>query len=113
MRTERRTASRYLDATGTVHPTAHLTDYQGCGHPDPDHSYEGGRIEYNNGACDGWLLAGQNDDYAIGYYTASDLAFLGQAAPAWATCDNYFIASAGANLSEPHLSACRPNGPAG
>ena len=26
--------------------------------PDPDHSYEGGAIEYNGGACDGWLRAG-------------------------------------------------------
>ena len=27
-------------------------------HPDPDHSWEGGRVEYDNGACDGWLRAG-------------------------------------------------------
>src|SRR5207237_8638616 len=67
-------------------------DYQGCGHPDPDHSYQGGRVEYNSGACDGWLRAGTNDDYAIGYYTQSDLAFLGSAAPAWTTCDGYFSA---------------------
>ena len=33
-------------------------DFQGCGHPDPDHSYEGGRVEYDNGACDGWLRSG-------------------------------------------------------
>jgi phospholipase C len=81
----------FLDSAGTPHPTMALSgDYQGCDHPDPDHSYEGGRIEYNNGACDGWLRAGTNDDYAIGYYTQSDLAFLGSAAPAWTTCDRYF-----------------------
>src|SRR2546426_11854333 len=65
---------------------------KGCGHPDPDHSYQGGRVEYNNGACDGWLRAGSNDEYAIGYYTQADLAFLGGAAPAWTTCDAYFSA---------------------
>jgi phospholipase C len=44
----------------------------------------------NGGACDGWLLAGENDRYAIGYYTQQDLSFFGQAAPAWTTCDRYF-----------------------
>jgi phospholipase C len=83
----------YLDAAGIPHSTYPLApDYQGCGHPDPDHSYAGGRIEYNNGACDGWLRAGTNDPYAIGYYTQSDLDFLGRAAPSWTTCNRYFAA---------------------
>jgi phospholipase C len=83
----------YLDAANVAHATHPLApDYQGCGHPDPDHSYDGGRAEFNNGACDGWLRAGRNDDYAIGYYTQSDLTFLGQAAPYWTTCSAYFAA---------------------
>ncbi len=83
----------YPGRDGMPHPTFPLApDYQGCTHPDPDHSYEGGRIEYDNGACDGWLLAGQNDQYSIGYYTQNDLAFLGNAAPAWSVCDAYFSA---------------------
>ena len=37
----------YLDSAGMTHSTHALApDYQGCGHPDPDHSYEGGRIQY-------------------------------------------------------------------
>jgi phospholipase C len=83
----------YLDRAGqpqSTHPLA--PDYQGCGQSDPDHSYAGGRVEYNNGACDGWLRAGSNDAYSIGYYTQSDLSFLGQAAPSWTTCDRYFAA---------------------
>jgi phospholipase C len=89
---ERRQAGlTYPDRNGVAHPTLALTgDYQGCIHPDPDHSYEGGRIAYNQGACDGWLRARSNDDYAIGYYTQTDLPFLGQAATAWTTCDQYF-----------------------
>lgn len=83
----------YLDRAGIAHPTHPLApDYQGCDHPDPDHSYEGGRIEYNNGACDGWLRAGQNDDYAIGYYTRDDLPFYAGATQGWTTCDRYFAA---------------------
>jgi phospholipase C len=82
----------YYDRNGLPHGTHALApDYQGCGHIDPDHTYEGGRIEYNNGACDGWLLA-NNDDYCLGYYTASDLSFLSRAAPYWTTFDRYFAA---------------------
>ncbi|MGB9376502.1 MAG: alkaline phosphatase family protein [Mycobacteriales bacterium] len=73
--------------------THHLRDTQGCAHPDPDHSYEGGRIQLNGGACDGWLLSGENDDYAIGYYTGADLSFYGKAAPYWTVCDRYFSAT--------------------
>jgi phospholipase C len=83
----------YTDAAGVAHPTHPLApDYQGCGHPDPDHSYEGGRVEYDGGRCDGWLRAGSNDDYAIGYYEQRDLDFLGRAAPQWSTCSRYFAA---------------------
>jgi phospholipase C len=83
----------YYDSSGAAHDTHSLApDYQGCGHPDPDHSYAGGRVEYNGGACDGWLRAGTNDDYAIGYYSQADLAFLGAAAPGWTACDHYFAA---------------------
>jgi phospholipase C len=81
----------YTDKLGVTYPIMPLApDYQGCPHPDPDHSYAGARIEYNNGACDGWLRAGSNDTYSIGYYEKANLAFLGNAAPAWTTCDNYF-----------------------
>ena len=83
----------YPDRAGVLHPTHELApDYQGCGHPDPDHSYTGGRIEYDGGACDGWLRAGANDDYSIGYYTQPDLSFFGAAAPAWTVMDRYYAA---------------------
>ncbi|SPE50682.1 Phosphoesterase [Verrucomicrobia bacterium] len=86
----------YTDATGTSYSTYPLApDYQGCGHPDPDHSYTGARVELDHRACDGWLRAGTNDVYSIGYYTQADLAFLGNAAPAWTTCDGYFAAILG------------------
>ncbi len=83
----------YLDPAGRRHRTYHLREYQGCDHPDPDHSYEGGRVEYDGGRCDGWLRAGQNDAYAIGYYTDADLAFYAQAAPYWTAFDRYFSAT--------------------
>jgi phospholipase C len=83
----------FTDAAGVSHSTYPLApDYQGCGHPDPDHSYDGARVEYDGGACDGWLRAGNNDIYSIGYYTQDDLAFFKGAAPAWTACDRYFAA---------------------
>ena len=92
----------YLDSKGAAHSTHALApDYQGCGFLDPGHSYGDGRVQYNNGAADGWLLDGSDEDltnnpkqandvYAIGYYGQDDLAFLGKAAPAFTACDNYF-----------------------
>ena len=83
----------YLDRAGVPHATHALApDYQGCGHPDPDHSYEGGRVEYNGGACDGWLRAGSNDDYSIGYYEARDLSFFSRAVARGTGLDRYFAA---------------------
>lgn len=83
----------YANASGAAFSTAPLApDFQGCGHPDPDHSYQGARVALNGGACDGWLRAGVNDNFAIGYYTQADLPFLGVAAPAWLTLDRYFAA---------------------
>jgi phospholipase C len=79
----------YEDARGAPHFTYPLApDYQGCRYQNPDHSYQGGRVEYDGGACDGWLRV--NDLFSIGYYTQPDLAFLGRAAPYWTVCDRYF-----------------------
>ena len=83
----------YVDRDGVTRKTHHLTDYQGCAHPDPDHSFEGGRVQLNGGLCNGWLRSGENDSFAIGYYTQGDLGFYGHAAPYWTTFDRYFSAT--------------------
>jgi phospholipase C len=83
----------FIDTRGATFPTYQLTDYQGCGHADPDHSYAGGRVQYDGGKCDGFLqTAPAGDTFPIGYYTQSDLAFLGQAAPGWTTFNSFFAA---------------------
>jgi phospholipase C len=89
----RQAGLHFRDREGNVHATHHLTDFQGCDHPDPDHSFEGGRIQLNRGRCDGWLRSGDNDPFAIGYYEADDLDFYGHAAPYWTTCNRYFAAT--------------------
>ncbi|MFC0038830.1 alkaline phosphatase family protein [Actinomadura rayongensis] len=82
----------FTDASGASHATHHLTVPHGCGFQDPDHTYAGGRTEYNDGACDGWLRAGNNDVFCIGYYEGADLGFHGHAARDWTVCDRYFPA---------------------
>src|SRR5919108_248072 len=54
-----------------------------------------GRVQYDNGACDGFMRSGQSDRYAIGYYRQRDLPFLGTAARYWTVCDRYFAALMG------------------
>jgi phospholipase C len=83
----------FLDREGKSHETHRLTDFQGCSNPDPDHSFEGGRVQLNDGACDGWLRSGESDEFSIGYYTDADLAFYGNAVPYWTTFDRYFSAT--------------------
>jgi len=80
----------YLDSDGEAHPTWHLTTYVGCSHPDPDHSYAGGRSEVDDGKMDGWLRTTTNDVFSIGYYEESDLQFFSAAARNFTTLDNYF-----------------------
>lgn len=82
----------YVDRKGVRHATHRLTAYDGCGFEDPDHSWEGGRIQLNNGLLDGFLKSGNNDLLAIGYYTDEDLSFYARAARDWTVFDRYFSA---------------------
>ena len=80
----------YLDNNDEAHPTYHLTTFVGCSHPDPDHSYAGGRSEYDDGKMDGWLRTSTNDVFSIGYYEEADLPFFSALARNYTTLDNYF-----------------------
>ena len=80
----------YLDSQGEVHPTSRLNTFVGCSHPDPDHTYAGGRSEYNNGKMDGWLRTTTNDSFSTGYYAEEDLPFFSALARNYTTLDNYF-----------------------
>src|SRR4051812_13630858 len=81
----------YTDLQGAAHQTYPLApDYTGCPHPVPDHSYSGGRVEYDSGLMDGFLRAGQNDVYSIGYYVEQDLPFYNALARNYTSFDRYF-----------------------
>jgi phospholipase C len=87
--------NRFRDRDGFMRRTWHLDTFTGEGFSDPSHSFTGGRTELNGGKCDGWLLAGDNDMYSIGYYLPDDLPFYGNAAPYWTVCDRFFASFLG------------------
>ena len=84
----------YRDDKGVSHTTHRMLDRSGCGFNDPDHSYEGGRLQFNGGKVDGFRK-GDNDDFALGYYTEADLPFYGPLLKNGTTFDNYFASILG------------------
>ena len=81
----------YLDVDGVSHPTHDLSpDWTGCGYNDPDHSYQGGRIEVDNGLMDGFMKASTADVFGIGYYRETDNQFFPKFATSFTACDMYF-----------------------
>jgi phospholipase C len=92
---------QYPDENGDLHSTHPLApDFQGCAFKDPDHGWEGGREEFNNGALDGFLTT--NDEYAIGYYLKDDLPFIPHAAEAFTLYDRYFCSILGPTYVNRH-----------
>jgi phospholipase C len=79
----------YRDDDGKPHKTHHLTDRQGCGFNDPDHSYDGGRTQLNDGKCDGFRK-GTNDDFALGYYRGADLPLYSKLVEQSTVMDHWF-----------------------
>ncbi|HLG96132.1 MAG TPA: alkaline phosphatase family protein [Bryobacteraceae bacterium] len=86
----------YPDRSGVTHTTYALApDYTGCAYRNPDHSYAGGRVQYNSGKMDGFLLDTANDAFALGYYAASDLPFVSALALNYTMLDQYFCSILG------------------
>jgi phospholipase C len=90
----------YLDVEGKPQATHRLTpEYQGCGHPDPGHGWESGRVQFNNGKVDGWLKEGSDtDEFALGYYEKGDLGFIQDATTGATTFDRFFCSLLGSTF---------------
>jgi phospholipase C len=92
----------YPDDQGQQHPTHPLApDFQGCAFGDPDHSWEGGRLQYAHGRLNGFRK-GANDDFAIGYYEKQDLGFIPHVADAFTLYDRYFCSLLGPTFPNRH-----------
>jgi phospholipase C len=90
---------RFRDKAGHVKSSRPLApEFQGCAHPDPDHSWEGGRTQYNHGRCDGFLRSGDNDEFAISYYKDGDLGFIQDAAKTFTAFDRFHCSLMGSTL---------------
>src|SRR4051794_34728852 len=95
----RQAGLQYTDKDGVAHETRRMTpDFQGCGHPDPDHSWDGGRTQLDGGACDGFLRSGDNDVFSISYYAEGDLGFIQDAAKTFTTFDRFHCSLMGSTL---------------
>jgi phospholipase C len=85
----------YPDPDGNQVATHRLrADFQGCDFRDPDHSWDGGRFQYNRGEMDGFVKGNAegtgSDSYAAGYYLRRDLPFIPHAAGAFTLYDRWF-----------------------
>lgn len=91
----RQAGLEFTDVNGVVQrsfPLASHPDYgyQGCGWADPDHGYDAGRTDFNNGAMDGFLQPQPAGDlFPIGYYGRDDVPFYAGCADHWTICDRY------------------------
>ena len=106
-----RAKQKYRDAAGVAHPIWHLDSFTGEGYHDPNHSHVGGVAELNGGACDGWLVAPNNDLYSIGYYRDTDLDFYRGAAPLLDRLRPVLRVDPRADLPQPLLHALGPDRP--
>ncbi|MGI8461520.1 MAG: alkaline phosphatase family protein [Solirubrobacterales bacterium] len=105
----------YPDAGGQQIPTYRLTpDFQGCGHPDPDHGWNGGRWQYNGGRNDGFVTGNKDldgsDEFAIGYYLKEDLGFIPHAADAFTLYDRWFCSLMASTYPNRHYQLAAQNG---
>jgi phospholipase C len=93
----RQAGLHFRDPAGAVHSTFHATPvvgFNGCAFLDPDHSWDGGRTQFNNGRMDGWLRA-QSDTFSISYYERRDRPFFNEAAMNFTTLDHNFCSILG------------------
>lgn len=82
----------YFDAAGNAVPTRYWPEedptspYRMCGHPDPDHGWEGGRVQRDKG----FIAEGSgNDEYALGFYGPEDIPTYARLARRFTTFDRY------------------------
>lgn len=87
----RQAGLQFRDKKGALQSTHRLSaDFQGCGLDDPHHGYGSGRVHYNDGRMDGFLMETEpGDTFPIGYYEAEDVAFFKGCAEHWTICDRY------------------------
>jgi phospholipase C len=105
----------YPDGNGNELPTYRLTpDFQGCGHPDPDHGWDGGRWQWHGGRNDRFVTGNEegtgSDEFAIGYYEKEDVGFIPHAADAFTLYDRWFCSIMASTYPNRHYQWGAQNG---
>ncbi|MDQ3758360.1 MAG: twin-arginine translocation signal domain-containing protein, partial [Actinomycetota bacterium] len=105
----------YPDAEGNPVETYRLTpDFQGCGHPDPDHGWTGGRWQWNGGKNNRFVTGNEDltssDEFAIGYYLEEDVPFIPHAADAYTLYDRWFCSIMASTYPNRHYQWGAQNG---
>jgi phospholipase C len=111
----RNTGLTYPAPGGRQVPTYRLTpDFQGCGHPDPDHGWDGGRYQWNGGRNDRFVFGNAagtgSDEFAVGYYLEEDLGFIAPAAKAYTLYDRWFCSIMASTYPNRHYQVAAQNG---
>jgi phospholipase C len=105
----------YPDPDGNRIDTYRLSpDFQGCGHPDPDHGWTGGRFQWNGGRNDRFVFGNEegtgSDEFAIGYYLKEDLGFIPHVADAYTLYDRWFCSIMASTYPNRHYQWGAQNG---
>jgi phospholipase C len=84
----------YPNPAGQQVPTRHFStlgsggdEYKGCGHPDPGHGWNSGRVQLQQG----FMADGSgNDEFALTYFNKDELGFIHAAAEKYTLYDRFF-----------------------
>ncbi len=111
----RNSGLRYPTPGGGKASTYRLTpDFQGCGHPDPDHGWTGGRFQWNRGRNDRFVFGNEagtgSDEFAIGYYLKQDIPFIPSAADRYTLYDRWFCSIMASTYPNRHYQWGAQNG---
>ena len=75
------------ERVSTRHASSLEAEWQGCGHPDPGHGWNSGRVQLQKG----FLAEGSgNDEFALSYYDEGELEYIHSAAKAYTVYDRFF-----------------------
>ena len=87
----------FYDDEGVAHQTRHWApDYSGCDFNDPGHGWGAGRTELGGEARDNsGFIKGDNDEFALGWYDATDLPVWQALSEQGTVFDHYFAAVLG------------------
>jgi phospholipase C len=102
----------FVDDEGRTHRTKHWApDYAGCDFNDPDHGWDGGRVQLGGEQRDNSGFAkGDNDDFALGWYDRDDVPVWSALADNATIFDHYYCSVLGPTYPNRHYQHAASSG---